>query len=282
VGTIRPTLNTFLLLTLLNSISVSGALPSWLEPVKGNTPKEEIQCYSIPYGGIGFASHILTYYTLTCLILGKKPLCPTRPLKHIFLDSVLAIFTFIITVGVAIFTIIRCQNQWEYMLIAIWKIFMTTVVVSTTVTAPVLLKYYGQENSKKSAWCLALYVPGIVVGFVGLVPLVKQSWSNHTIGIITYVFGGVIVGLGIAIVAYSTYNDPQKGDGGLLFCSGGITMSWFWGLSTCIGVWGVLGVLYSDWILGCIAEDLAGLPSSDNAILYWTYFIAKRLPLFSL
>lgn len=209
-------------------------------------------------------------------------MCPTRPLKHIFLDSLLAIFTFLITVGVAIFTIIRCRNQWEYMLIAIWKMFMTTVVVSTTVTAPAMLKYYGKENRFRTAWCLALYVPGIVTGFVGLVPLVKESWSNHTIGIITYVFGGVMVGLGLAVVAYSTFNDGNKVEGGLLFCSGGVTMSLFWGLSTCVGVWGFLGVLYCDWILGCIAQDLAGMPSGDTEILYWTYFFAKRLPLLSL
>ena len=43
------------------------ALPSFLDPIRGTTPAEEMLCYGIPYGGIGFASHIITYYTLICL-----------------------------------------------------------------------------------------------------------------------------------------------------------------------------------------------------------------------
>jgi hypothetical protein len=50
----------------------------------------------------------------------------------------------------------------------------------------------------------------------------------------------------------------------------------------CVGLLVVLGVFYSDWILAAIAENLAGVPSSDVAILYWLYFVAKRLPLFFL
>jgi hypothetical protein len=44
----------------------------------------------------------------------------------------------------------------------------------------------------------------------------------------------------------------------------------------------ILSALYADWVLGCIAENLVGAPSSDNAMFYWTYFFAKRLPMLSL
>ena len=36
----------------------------------------EITCYTLPYGGLGFASHILTYYTLFMLFSGRQPLRP--------------------------------------------------------------------------------------------------------------------------------------------------------------------------------------------------------------
>jgi len=44
---------------------------------------------------------------------------------------------------------------------------------------------------------------------------------------------------------------------------------------------GVLAALYSDWVIAFLAGNMAGVPMSDNALLYWTYFFAKRIPLFS-
>jgi hypothetical protein len=37
--------------------------------------------------------------------------------------------------------------------------------------------------------------------------------------------------------------------------------------------------LYSDWVLGVITGNLAGAPSGDVKVIYWIYFVAKRLPL---
>jgi hypothetical protein len=42
----------------------------------------EIACYSLPYSGLGFASHVLTYYTV-CLGYGRKPLWPSfKPVRY--------------------------------------------------------------------------------------------------------------------------------------------------------------------------------------------------------
>ncbi|PMD16151.1 hypothetical protein NA56DRAFT_663393 [Hyaloscypha hepaticicola] len=46
-------------------------------------------------------------------------------------------------------------------------------------------------------------------------------------------------------------------------------------------VFGLLGAFYCDWILAAIAGNWGGFPSSDIAVLYWTYFAAKRLPMLS-
>lgn len=43
---------------------------------------------------------------------------------------------------------------------------------------------------------------------------------------------------------------------------------------------GVLAALYSSWTITLLAGNLLGLPSWDNAVFYWTYFFAKRIPLF--
>jgi hypothetical protein len=43
----------------------------------------------------------------------------------------------------------------------------------------------------------------------------------------------------------------------------------------------VLSAFYSDWCLGLMLNNLLGTPSSDKSAFYWTYFVAKRLSMFS-
>jgi hypothetical protein len=65
----------------------------------GTTLTDEIQCYSIPYGLVGFIFHLASYYTLIITALGRKPLRPWRPLKaknhiyHLCLSRPLAVHT---------------------------------------------------------------------------------------------------------------------------------------------------------------------------------------------
>ena len=43
-------------------------------------------------------------------------------------------------------------------------------------------------------------------------------------------------------------------------------------------------VIYSDWALAVIAHNIVGVPDGNNAkiaVIYWTYFAAKRLPMLS-
>jgi hypothetical protein len=59
---------------------------------------------------------------------------------------------------------------------------------------------------------------------------------------------------------------------------GTIFLGW---LIILIILFGAMGAFYSDWILGAIAGKWSGMPSGDNEWLYWSYFAAKRLPMFS-
>lgn len=114
----------------------------------------------------------------------------------------------------------------------------------------------------------SLYFIGIVVGYCGLFSLVRQSWHiqdvrNFTIvyAIFTsvFIFSGIMIGIDI-------------GDG-----AGGSIM----GIAFLIIGTGMLAAIYSDWILGAIAGKYAGVPDGNNAVLYWSYFAAKRLPFVS-
>jgi hypothetical protein len=48
----------------------------------------------------------------------------------------------------------------------------------------------------------------------------------------------------------------------------------------CLMFLGAPTALWSDWVLAGLADNLIGVPSSDNAVLYFGYFAAKRLPFF--
>jgi hypothetical protein len=114
--------------------NVVEALPSFLNPVKGTTLPEEIQCYGIPYGAIGFVSRILTYWTLGCLYMGSRPTCPWSRIKFKAWNFGLGVMTFAGPIALAIFTVIRCRNRWEFVLIAVWKLCLSATVALSTVT----------------------------------------------------------------------------------------------------------------------------------------------------
>ena len=266
------------------------ALPSFLDPVKGQTLSEEILCYSIPYGGIGFGSHLLTYYTVACLWNGRRPLMPWRHLKHTVRNCFLNAISFILAVGLGAFTLIRCRNRWQFALIAVWKISLSSTLTLSAITASIICKPKGRfwdyemfkfrddcpnrEHVSKAAWWLVLYVLGLIVGMVGVLSLVTETWDeNHTIHIITYAFLGACGPIVIVIGGSVCVNAIDDDAGCVKFSAG-------WPLGGVVGIV-VLGVFYSDWILGAISGDLSGAPSSDNMYLYWAYFIVKRLPLAS-
>src|ERR1700753_1076805 len=78
-------------------------------PKKGNgTIVDELSCYSLPYGGIGFAGHVLTYWTVLWLICGRRPIMPWKPLEYKKLDLLFDALSLLLAVPLAIFTIFRC------------------------------------------------------------------------------------------------------------------------------------------------------------------------------
>lgn len=284
------------------------------------TIKQEIQCYSLPYGGIGFASHVLTYYAVIMLSNKRSPLPPWKKNRWPTLDKILASVGLLVTIVVSVLTIVRCHARWQFIVMAVWKLDLSIALGCLTFHAATLVEQrevvrrsaYSALNSvedlnegsrptrtegrtKSGArilWWLLLYVPGVIAGLVGLLSLVSREIKhNRQVLYITIAFGSVIF---IAILLMlilvlclfrrsnlrndrTSKQEIEKNKGGkdvaFLF-----RMSGFAILAAGFSGMGVLGAFYSDWILGAFAENLRGVPSSDNAALYWSYFIAKRLP----
>jgi hypothetical protein len=308
---------TYLLATMMLHSAFPVAAESFLDPAKGDTPKAEIQCYGLPYGGLGFASHIITYFTVVCLWLRRDPLMPWKKIHHPWRSFYLGLVSMILSVGFALFTIIRCASTWQFVTIAVWKTVLSTFLGCSTMTTALsvrprrtsmtgfrapqydtgdhvnLLPYpnggdeggqigeVGQERSGQSElrsnnsplW-LILYAAGLIVGVAGLFSLTKENWDNQTLRLITYIMWGVPGGI-VGLIALSIV--CLVSDEGILLKTGVTFLTLL--LGAIVGV-GVLAALYSDWVLAAIAGNYSGVPSGDNAILYYGYFIAKRIPLF--
>lgn len=269
---------------------------------KSSNPTEQIECYVLPYGGIGFSTHILTYYTIILLTLGRSPWRFT-PLKHSKWDLAFALIGFPLTVVPIIVTMVRCHSRWIFYLLAAWKLSLCLAMTGTSITTAMCVKrgvkvidYHreryemvagggryegysdvgGYQGSFWRTLCLMLlYGMGTVAGFIGLMVLVKEAWQevpllrHLTIG--AGVLFGILAALGFGLGA-CCWPESWVGSG----IGTAILVS--------IVIFGAGAVIYSDWALAAIAHNLVGAPDGNNwriSAVYWMYFAAKRLPMLS-
>ncbi|KAF8248016.1 hypothetical protein K440DRAFT_681310 [Wilcoxina mikolae CBS 423.85] len=299
----RFTLFTVTSLILSTATAAPFDAPGWLKemtPKKGFDMQSEIQCYTLPYGAIGFVSHILTYYTIVMLSAGLSPLRPWKKLKAPKWDMFLGVVGLLIGTLITVLTIYRCRQRWQFLLIAVWKSTLSVSLGALGVSASRETRRIANESYDSALkpqyrailWWMILYVLGIFVGLTGLISLVINSWGERIRIVIlaSEIFGGITIGVGglagvLAVVFYYLDKaDEQSSDAqrrkrrGLKFLGGGALVVFGVLLVAC----GFLAALYSDWVLAGLAGNLIGVPSKDNSALYYAYFAAKRLPFFSI
>lgn len=105
------------------AINVGDWLKGVLFPAAGSTLKDQINCYNLPYGGIGFVSHILTYYTIAMTIYGYTCLLP-RPwdrITHSWPALMLSFFSLVGTLSITVMNMVACHSRWEFVCMAVWK-----------------------------------------------------------------------------------------------------------------------------------------------------------------
>jgi len=275
----------FLLLSSLphvHSAPVPLQLPSWLQEMirqKGGSIADEIKCYSLPYGAVGFVSHILTYWTILWLSFGRKPYWPPSRLSAGRFDLCLSLIQITITVGLASFTIVRCRSRWQFILLAMWKLTMSATVgfwgIWASVRAiknrgnayDVVKKTEGAEEDTPKPYSvfgynfltLIIYFLSMAVGLVGVVSLAVENFRDPQVWKITVVFGSLVAFVGVAVLLIGACGDDS---------------SWFGAAATSVfgvvpGLMLVLGAFYCDWILAALAGSLIGVPSGDTAVLNW-------------
>jgi hypothetical protein len=187
-------------LVLLDPISAFSVdfntteITNWLHhPPYSNetTIQEEIQCYNLPYGALGFASHILTYYTIAMLALQRSPWMPWHCNHHRLFDAVMAAIGLLATVLLSGLTIFRCRFRWEFIAIASWKLVLSITFGCYCFHAAMLVKpkakkgftevpqdHLERRSPKRVLWWLVLYIPGILGGFSGLISLIVKQWHE--------------------------------------------------------------------------------------------------------
>lgn len=228
--------------------------------------ENEIECYPLPYGSIGFAGHVLNCYTIAMFALGRSPLIPWIRIRKDISRILLSCTAFLITIAISIMSTVRCNKFRSFELISIWQVFLSTTIFGLNISAsygPWANK--GTFGDKRGTYILGIsifYLPGLIVGVIGARQLV---WGHEQrVRYVEIALVGVL--LVIAIVSY---------------LAGG--RSWLTMLvMTVISVIFVILPLYIDWALGILVQNIAGLPTSKNKILYWLFFAASRLPMLSI
>ncbi|KAH9474788.1 hypothetical protein JR316_0013253 [Psilocybe cubensis] len=242
-------------------------------------PLKELHCYSLPFGLLGFISHVLTYYTIACLWFGRKPLWPFSKIANSKFDIILGSLGVSLCIIMSIVTMIKCKNTWQLLVIAVWKLSMSLLSGMTALHVAILVINNPDDDiqlkSKTSAWWLVLYIPGMVAGMIGLMSLVvKVTDRSETVLGLTIAFYSVVgASLVVGIISMILTCYLGSGESGKVAATGFLVT---------IALFIVLSAFYSDWCLGIMLDNLLGTPSSDNSGFYWTYFIAKRLTMFSL
>ncbi|OCL14266.1 hypothetical protein AOQ84DRAFT_371440 [Glonium stellatum] len=228
---------------------------------------EEMQCYTLPYGGIGFVFHLLVYWMLYRLSIGK---CPWRltGLKLSDLDSWLAFAGLIGGVTLAIYSAVRCRHHWPLVLLAVWRIIFTialciaALIVADGVPTACL-------DFDEMFIILLFYLLGIVIQFAGLGLLARTSWADRRVRIMTGCLGGALLILFVAI----RLNVPRGSSGRSWRKKAN---DWVW---CALLAFSLMVGPYSDWLLGCIADNLGGVPQGDNILPYSYYMLANLFPL---
>ncbi|KAK0716742.1 hypothetical protein B0T26DRAFT_646628 [Lasiosphaeria miniovina] len=98
---------------------------------------DEIECYNLPYGGLGFLSNVLTYLNILLVAAGVSPLkiftggficSKSSRVSACWAAPILPVASLLFTVPIAIYTTYSCRRSWELVLIAIWRTTLTLTV----------------------------------------------------------------------------------------------------------------------------------------------------------
>jgi hypothetical protein len=87
-----------------------------------NKIRDSVQCYALPYGGLGFASHVMTYYCIVVNAYGRKPLTPWKKQQYQLFNVIVGFLQLIGTTISGTLTVTRCRGTSQLQLLGIWMV----------------------------------------------------------------------------------------------------------------------------------------------------------------
>ncbi|KAF2870113.1 hypothetical protein BDV95DRAFT_496770 [Massariosphaeria phaeospora] len=197
----------------------------------------------------------------------------------------------------------QCSHSCNFVLIALWTLCTSICVCVITIHRSCIRRREKRDersghhhrsrhhhrserhSSKKDhgvnpaafIWFF-LHLAGTIIGMVGLLDLIKNSyWYDPVVRRLSLGFGITTIITAVLTGLYMYKRHRQRlHDGYDDFCS-----PWVCGvLATILAFLAgfcISSTLYCDVVLGMIAGNMLGRPSSDLWKLYWPWFIANRI-----
>ena len=136
--------------------------------------RAEVICYTLPYGGLGFVSHLLTYYTLFMLFSGRQPLRPWKCLTVAWWDTALGIVQLVSAIVLSVIAMVRCRSRWEFVLIACWMLTTSLALSVASLTGPLpglrWKREYGGWLEEEFGWRWLRGLEAFMVRGMGVTP----------------------------------------------------------------------------------------------------------------
>jgi len=260
---------------------------------------DRIKCYAIPYGAVGFISHVFLYITVTALAFGRSPFMFWRTVAHKHIKNTLLITSLLVTLVLTTMSIARCHATLPLLLIATGKLIMAITLYYMAIhIIPVIRGCHSDciDNSAAVLYWMLLYGLGTVMGLSGLSRLVFEDFDeSERLRTASFVFIALVCSVPTIALILSLQHAIRRRRKLIRESISDVESDHIHGEqehSTLIRAvlfaaiifflsFGILFALQSDWALGIIAGDMAGAPPAASGALYWSYFAFSLLPFFS-
>ncbi|KAF2731005.1 hypothetical protein EJ04DRAFT_567191 [Polyplosphaeria fusca] len=239
-----------------------------------HTPLDELrahmQCFALPYGGIGFVIHILAYVSIFCIICHQSP-WNMRPIKRISLNCCLGILGLGGGLAMGIYSAVQCRGYWPLVVVSIWKGLFALII---NVGSMRQNWAYSDGNEFASNWVNLFLVAGsgvVVFGLVGMGATVQQGFEETSMKIVASC--SIVAFVALLIAIRITLGRESPGD------LATECLEWFAGV---LGAICIISYIACDWILGIAANNLSGAPAGRDIefiLVYCFYSISTLISL---
>jgi len=265
---------------------------------------EEIKCYGLPYGLVGFISHLLTVYTVINIMRGYEPFRPWNRTTGSTIGLTLSVLSFASS-AIALRTVIECRSHWQLVLTGLWKFILSLTSSAISLSSAWFFWRHEKANpppkSDKSWW----HYRRLVTFAVGDKDAQDAIWNRRYtfehqggnfdpdraaisgVPALRFLYPiGIVLGLigQIALVKDNWHLDKSVRTITYVFIAPAVIGTYVvQGLGEAVSFYwnSLVAAMWADWVIGAMAHNLIGAPTGEEATLYWIYFAAERLTMFA-